>query len=72
MKDNKLKLALEETEAVILKGYTKKKNICFKVKETRIVPSKLVKHLRIWLNVQLSFSEHINKNVQNWNERSLI
>lgn len=64
MLDNKLKLAPEKTEAIILKGKRKRDGICFTIGSTEIYPRKTVRYLGVTLDEWGSYGHHV-KNVVN-------
>lgn len=62
--DNKLQLAPEKTEAVLLTTKRKISAIQFNVLGTELSPTTAIKYLGVWLDTKLTFAEHINRTVQ--------
>lgn len=61
MTENHLELAPHKTEAVIFKGKRNRADIVFNIGITQITPQKSVKYLGIWLDENLTFSEHVKQ-----------
>lgn len=59
METNKLRLAPEKTEAVILKGKRKRDGIQFAINGALITPKRNIRYLGIYLDDRGSFGEHV-------------
>lgn len=59
--ENKLELAPEKTEAVIVRGPRKRENVTFKIGDKSITPQKSVKCLGVHIDDKLIFNVHIRE-----------
>lgn len=64
MREKKLRLALQKTEAVILRGFRKREGIQFKLEDTMTNHVRAIKHLDIWIVHKLIFNIHLKKVVK--------
>lgn len=58
---NRLTMAKEKTESVILKGRRRREHVRFNIEGVEIVPQKTVKYLGIHLDGQLNFGSHVKE-----------
>lgn len=61
MKTLNLKLTSEKSEVILLTKRKKLMPITFDLQGTKIILSKAVKYLGVWLDKKMIFVEHINK-----------
>lgn len=63
MTENRLELAHQKTEAIIVCGARNKAGITFKIGDSDISPKKVVKYLGVWIGENGSFAEHVQNTV---------
>ncbi|KAA5590522.1 hypothetical protein F3H15_36375, partial [Pseudomonas aeruginosa] len=61
MKQKRLHLAPEKTEAIVLSGRRKLSEICFTLQGVRVVPTDKLKYLGFWFDKSLKFGKHIEE-----------
>lgn len=64
MSRNDLRLAPEKSEAVVLTARRKIGPITFNLDGTDITPKKSVKYLGIWLDMKLTFAQHVERVIE--------
>lgn len=64
IRNNKLRLAPDKTEAVLLTTRRKIQHIQFEVEGTSIHPSNAIKYLGVWIDTKLTFKAHIMKSLE--------
>lgn len=69
MQRNKLELAPQKTESVIMKGTRRKHNVCFKLRGVTIKVSKAIRYLGVMIGEYTSFDEHIKTVVRKAEEK---
>lgn len=70
LEKQKLALAAEKTECVILRGPRKRDGVVFNVGGVNITPSRAVKYLGVWLDDKLIFSEHVKRTCEKANRQT--